>query len=92
MFSYEQTQVLYDLNEINKFMFWDGTPKDNWVYKLWENKKSKEFIEVFFDIGDVKKDKRKGFDDEINEINVDIIIIIVDVVIIETNILFFILF
>ena len=59
------------------------------MYKLWENKKSKEFIEVFFDIGDVKKDKRKGFDDEINEINVEIIIIIDDVVIIERNILFF---
>ena len=59
---------------------------------LWENKYSIEFIEVFCDKGDVKNDKRKGFDDEINEINVDIIIIIVDVVIIETNILFFILF
>jgi hypothetical protein len=56
---------------------------------LWENKYSIEFIEVFCDKGDVKNDKRKGFDDDINEINNDIIIIIFDDVFIERNILFF---
>ena len=34
---------------------------------LWENKYSIEFIEVFCDKGNVKNDKRKGFDDDINE-------------------------
>ena len=56
---------------------------------LWENKYSIEFIEVFCDKGNVKNDKRKGFDDDINEINDDIINIIFDDVFIERNILFF---
>ena len=56
---------------------------------LWENKYSIEFIEVFCDKGDVKNDKRKGFDDDINEINDDIIIIIFNDVFFERNILFF---
>ena len=56
---------------------------------LWENKYSKEFSEVFCDNGDVKKDIRNGFDDDINVNDVIIIIIIFEDVFIERNILFY---
>ena len=55
---------------------------------LWEKKYSKEFSEVFCDNGDVKKDIRNGFDDDIN-VNDVIIIIIFEDVFIERNILFY---